>query len=190
MKLSDWARKEGISYQTAWRMWKQGKLPYPARQLPTDTILIDVPDDKTTSANVAVFTYSRVSSATNKDDLKRQKERCAAFAAAKGWTVDKQFSEVASGLNDKRKELSKILNNPPSKLVVEHKDRLTRFGFNYLELLLAKLGCEVVVINRDAEEEADLIKDMIAIVTSFCCRLYGMRRGLAKRKGIEKLVKA
>lgn len=81
------------------------------------------------------------------------------------------------------------VNSPPRKLIVEHKDRLTRFGFNYLELLLAKLGCEVVVINRDAEEEAGLIKDMIAIVTSFCCRLYGMRRGLAKRKGIEKLVK-
>jgi len=189
MKLSDWARKEGISYQTAWRMWKQNKLPYPARQLPTDTILIDVPDNISASSKQIVFTYSRVSSAAKKDDLRRQKERCANFAEAKGWTVDKQFSEVASGLNDKRKELNKILNSPPSKLIVEHKDRLTRFGFNYLELLLAKLGCEIVVINRDAEEEADLIKDMIAIVTSFCCRLYGMRRGLSKRKGIEKLIK-
>lgn len=188
MKLTDWAKKEGISYQSAWRMWKRNQLPYPARQLPTGTLLIDLPQQIETTKNETVYTYSRVSRAAKRDDLRRQKERCREFALARGWSIEREFSEVASGLNDKRKELSRVLNDPPAKLVVEHKDRLTRFGFNYLELLLRKLGCEIVVINRDAEEEADLMKDMIAIVTSFCCRLYGMRSGLAKRKQVERLV--
>jgi predicted site-specific integrase-resolvase len=74
---------------------------------------------------------------------------------------------------------------PPGRLVVSYKDRLTRFGFNYLEVLLKRLGWEIVVIHRDKEEKEDLMKDLIAIITSFCCRLYGLRRGHKKAKEIE-----
>lgn len=60
---------------------------------------------------------------------------------------------------------------------MEHKDRLTRFGFNYFELLLPKLGCELVVMDRDEEEKSDLMKDLVAIIYSFAARIYGLRRG-------------
>jgi len=60
-----------------------------------------------------------------------------------------------------------------------------RFGFNYFKTLLPKIGCEIIVINEDSEEESDLIKDMISIITSFCCRLYGLRKGQAKAKKIK-----
>jgi predicted site-specific integrase-resolvase len=54
---------------------------------------------------------------------------------------------------------------------------VTRFGFNYFELLLPKLGCELVVVDRYGEEKSDLMKDVIAIIYPFCARIYGLRRG-------------
>lgn len=156
-------------------------------QLPTGTIIVDC-ENTTTTANTHTYVYGRVSSHAKKDDLDRQMTRCREFCARNGWIIEKEFKEVASGLNDKRKKLNAILEKPPGRLVVEHKDRLTRFGFNYLETLLKKLGCEIIVLNRDFVEETDLIKDMAAILTSFCCRLYGMRRGMRKRKLVEEII--
>lgn len=89
-------------------------------------------------------------------------------------------------MNDSRKKLSELLQqDSPCRLVVEHKDRLTRFGFNFFEILLPKLGWDLIVINRDAEEQDDLLKDLVAVITSFCCRLYGLRRGTRKAKEIR-----
>jgi predicted site-specific integrase-resolvase len=131
-----------------------------------------------------------VSGYKNKADLDRQAERFVAFCAANGWTVEQVVKEVASGMNDKRPKLTKLLEQKPGRLVVEHKDRLTRFGFNYFDLLLPKLGCELVVINRDAEEQADLMKDMVAVVTSFFCRIYGLRHGINKVKALKEICSA
>ena len=83
-----------------------------------------------------------------------------------------------------------MLDSQPTTIVVEHKDRLTRFGFNYLDQLLPRLGCELIVINRDAIDENDLMKDLVSIITSFCCRLYGLRRGHNKAKIIRKELEA
>jgi predicted site-specific integrase-resolvase len=88
-------------------------------------------------------------------------------------------------MNDKRPKFLAMLETCPSHIVIENKDRLTRFGFNYLEVLLKKLGCEIIVLNRDQENETDLMKDLVSVITSFCCRLYGMRRGLNKAKLIK-----
>jgi predicted site-specific integrase-resolvase len=118
----------------------------------------------------------------------RQTERCQAFCAAKGLVVEQTIKEIASGVNDKRSKLLSLFDKIPKRIVVEHKDRLTRFGFNYFEKLLPLLGYELIVINRDFEEEKDLIKDMIAIVTSFCCRLYGLKRGKSKSKKIKEII--
>ena len=79
-----------------------------------------------------------------------------------------------------------MIDSNPSIIIIEHKDRLTRFGFNYLEKLLSKLNCQIIVVNRDTEDEKDLIKDLVAIITSFCCRLYGLRRGSKKAEVITK----
>ena len=91
-------------------------------------------------------------------------------------------------MNDNRKELNKLLEIKYKYIVIEHKDRLTRFGFNYLETLLSRLGTEIIVINRDKEDETDLIKDFISIITSYCCRLYGMRRCKTKKEKILEVI--
>ena len=89
--------------------------------------------------------------------------------------------EIGSGVNDNRPKLMKLLTDPGVTLiVVEHKDRLTRFGFNYLEQLLAMQGRRIEVINQAENGKEDLVQDFVSIISSFCARLYGQRR--AKRK--------
>lgn len=182
MKLSMWAKENGIAYITAWRWFKHGKLPVPAIKTATGMILVTPATAPTT---LPTFVYARVSSPAKKDDLERQAERAVAFCSAKGWPVEAVVKEVASGMNDNRHRLDKLLARGPARLVVEHKDRLTRFGFGYFDKLLPKLGWELVVMNRDSEAKDDLMKDLVAIITSFCCRLYGLRRGQKKAKEIK-----
>jgi len=185
MKLSDWAKQQGIAYITAWRWFKRGKLPVKAYKTPSGSILVEPNRPK---IKKRTWVYCRVSSHNKKDDLDRQVQRCISFCTANGWTIEKVVKEIASGMNDNRPKLTKLLEEPPDRLVIEHKDRLTRFGFRYFEILLPKLGCEIVVINRDAEERDDLLKDLVAIITSFCCRLYGLRRGRYKAKQIKETI--
>lgn len=189
MKLSTWAKQQGICYMTAWRWFRQGVIPVKATQLSTGTIIIQEENKNASSFTKRNVIYSRVSSANKKDDLQRQIQRCCDFAATQGIAIDKIYKEIASGMNDKRRELIRMLDSNPTIIVVEHKDRLTRFGFNYLEYLLKKQGCEIIVMNKDLENESDLIKDLISIVTSFCCRLYGLRRGKTTAKKIQNMVK-
>lgn len=185
MKLSTFAKQTGINYTTAWRWCKNDTMPCPWEQTETGTIIV-YPKKQRSNNITNTYTYSRVSSYPKKEDLKRQVKCCCEFCEASGWTVTKSFKEIASGMNDNRKQLNKLFNLDPARLVVEHKDRLTRFGFNYIETLLTKLGWEIIVINRDEEETEDLMKDLISIITSFCCKLYGLRRGKNKAKKVTK----
>lgn len=179
MKLSEWAKKQGLTYQTAFNLFKKNQIPGTVTQLASGTILVD---EQINAANLKTYIYCRVSSATKKDDLERQVKRCQDFCAANGWQVEKIIKEVASGMNDNRKKLNSLFDKNSKRIVVEHKDRLTRFGFNYIFNLLNLLNYEIIVINKDVEEEDDLLKDMISIITSFCCRLYGLRKGNNKAK--------
>jgi predicted site-specific integrase-resolvase len=182
MKLSDYAKSQGVSYRTAWSWWKKGIIK--GRQLPTGTILVDV-DARDTSAVVACI-YARVSSSENKSNLDSQAERLTQYAVAKGYTIYKVVKEVGSGLNDNRKKLNQILSDKSfTVLIVEHKDRLTRFGAHYIEILLSETGRKLELVNGVADDKEDLITDFAGVIKSFCSRLYGMPR--AKRK-TEKLI--
>ena len=120
MKLSDYAKKVGISYRTAWRWWKQGNLT--GYQLPSGTIIIT--DEYNSKPDVIACINARVSSAENKDNLDRQAERLKDYAIARGYKIYKVVKEIGSGLNDNRKQLGKILVDPNYNiLIVEHKDR-------------------------------------------------------------------
>ncbi len=185
MKLSQWAKQNGIAYQTAYTWFRSGILPVSSKQLPTGTILVYPELNEKTTKNTNVYIYTRVSTYERKDCLIGQISKCEEFAISSGLQIDHVIKEIASGMNDNRPKLIKMLENKPSHIIVENKDRLTRFGFNYLEVLLQQQGCEILVVNRDHEDEHDLMTDMISIITSYCCRLYGMRRGLHKAKQIS-----
>ena len=170
MKLSDYAKKIGVSYRTAWNHYKAGLIPN-AKKLPTGIIIVD---DEVSCAAERTAVYARVSSSENKSNLLSQSKRVQDFCAAKGWVVSVVVEECGSGLNDSRKKLQKLLlDKSVTRIVVEHKDRLTRFGFNYIQDLWHG---EIVIINEVVEDESDLMQDFVLLVTSFTERLYGRRR--------------
>lgn len=172
MKLSQYAKKIGVSYQTVWNWYKNGLIEN-AYQLPSGTIV--VPDDvDENSEQYGVILYARTSSSQNKNLLDGQVERLTNYAAAKGYKVKQIVKEFGSGLNDERKQLTKILQeNKYDKIIVEHKDRLTRFGFNWIQLLT---GNRIEVINETKEKDEDIVKDLISIIHCFSARIYGLRR--------------
>jgi hypothetical protein len=183
MKLSIWAKKQGINYHTAYKWFNAGLIPN-ATQLPTGTILVNESLD-TNEKEEKIVTYARVSNHSRKNELEYQVQRLNQFCLGKGYSIHKQYKEIASGMNDNRKQLWLMIESKPTIIVIENKDRLTRFGFNYLQKLLEKLGCKIIVINQDHEDEKDLLKDLVSIVTSFCCRIYGIRRAQNKINAIK-----
>lgn len=187
MKLSAWAKQKGLTYQTAWNLYKKNQIPN-AYALATGTIIVDVEKEKPNTKEHVVV-YARVSSSENKKYLDSQIQRVVDFCNAKGWNVHQSVKEVGSGLNDKRQQLLNILEQgKATKLVVEHRDRLTRFGFNFVKLVCDKMGCELIVVNETIDDKKELIDDFTAIITSFCARIYGMRRGSRKKTKIEEVI--
>lgn len=187
LKLSDYAKKVGVHWRTANRWFHNGQIPG-AYQLPSGTII--VPDEGGNKANDGItVVYARVSNSNRREtDLDTQAKRLVDYAIANGWTVDKVIKEVGSGLNDKRKQLDNLLrsNKQIKRIIIEHKDRLTRFGFNYLDILSDKMGFEIIIVNPTQDDKEDLLEDLINIITSFCARIYGQRRG---KRETEKLTK-
>lgn len=171
IRLPEWARRQGIAYVTAYRWSRLGKVPG-LHRAPSGRLFVEVDDPP---QGQAVVLYGRVSSSDQKTDLVRQMDRLRDFAAARGLTVTHQVSEVGSGLNGHRKKLSKLLaDSGIGTIVVEHRDRLTRFGFEYVEAALSAQGRTLLVVN-EGEQKLDLVQDFIDVVTSMCSRIYGRR---------------
>ena len=183
MKLSNWARQEGIQYKTAYHWFKNGILPVPARQLPTGTILV-YPDSP---ENRGAALYARVSSSDQKSDRDRPIARLSPYAAEHEMRVLTVIGEGGSGLNGHRPRLPSVLRDPKSgTILVEHRDRLARFGSEYIEAALAATGRSVVVVDPE-EVKDDLVQDMIDVLTSMCARLYDRR---SARNRAEKALQA
>lgn len=181
-KISEYAKLNHVQYRTVWNWINKGKVKI--ERTKTGRVLIVV-DEPVKDQTVAV--YARVSSSENKDNLERQAQRLIDYANAKGYKVEKVVKEIGSGLNDNRPKLQSLLADKSINLIlVEHKDRLTRFGFNYIQTLLANSNRTVEVVNNLESPKEDLIADFTSIITSFCARIYGQRR--SKRK-TEKLIK-
>lgn len=178
MKLSQYARQQGISYSTALRWWHQGVIR--GYQAPSGTIIVET-EGRQVERRERVVIYARVSSAEHKENLERQAERLVQYCMVRGYQVAQVVKEIAPGVNDSRPKLLALLKDrQATRIVVEHKDRLTRFGFRYLETLLELQGRTIEVVNVAENDNEELIDDLVAIVYSFAARLYGQRR--AKRQ--------
>ncbi len=190
MKLSVWAKKQGISYKTAWRLWAKGNLPVAAEQLATGTVIVKEPEAAYEVESSSAVLYARVSSSDQRKDLDRQLSRLVEYATSNGYQVKGAIKEVGSGLNGKRTKLLSILRDSSIKtIVVEHKDRLARFGFEYMEVLLNSSGRKIIVVD-ETEMKDDLVQDMMDVLTSFCARLYGRRSAKNKaKKALKELEK-
>jgi len=179
MKLSEYAKQVGVTYKTAYHWWQAGHLD--AYQLPTGTIIVR--EAHPVASGVAL--YARVSSADHKEDAARQMERLKADAAARGYQVTTEVTEIASGLNDERPKLKKLLQNPKiGILVVEHRDRLTRFGYSYIATLLEQQGRRVEAISP-SDTGDDLVDDFVSVITSMAARIYGRRKSRRRAEQIK-----
>ena len=134
--------------------------------------------------------YARVSTneQKNRGDLDRQINYIIREIIAKNPKNLKVFSEVGSGLNDNRTELKKLLdmvmNDEVDRIFILYKDRLTRFGFNYLEQICNKFGTEIIIISEEIQEKSiqeELAEDIISIIHSFSGKLYGMRNKIKEK---------
>src|SRR5256886_3453369 len=177
MKLSQYAKKAGISYKTAWRWYKAGTLD--AYQTPTGMVVVRDPQlEQSGTGRIAL--YARVSSADQKNDLARQVQRLRDYAAARGYQVAKEVTEIASGLNDNRPKFLKLLADPTiGTIIVEHRDRSTHFGWNYITTLMEAHGRRMEVVFPDDTPD-DLVNDFVSLLTSMAARI-DERRGSRRR---------
>ena len=128
--------------------------------------------------------YARVSThaQATRGDLDRQIQEVLAFAARHNPVGIEVIREVGSGLNDNRKQLNSllkaILNKEINRIFINYKDRLTRFGFKYIESVCAHAGTEIVIVSSETKEKSvqeELAEDLCAIIHSFSGKLYGIR---------------
>lgn len=182
IKLSEYAKNKSITYKTAWTHFKEGKIKGAYKD---ENSSIYIPLNKHIDYSKCAC-YSRVSSSSMKENLVRQQNRLEEFAMSNNYEIIKSIKEVASGMNDDRPKLNKLLNDESwNTLIIEHKDRLTRFGFNYIKLLLESKNKKILVINQMNEDKSDLMQDLISIIYSFSARMYGLRR----KKNREEVIK-
>ncbi|GAB2803774.1 IS607-like element IS1535 family transposase [Streptomyces chlorus] len=172
VKLSEWAARNGVHYQTAWTWAKEGRMPVPVVQTPSGTWLVT---ESVPQAAGRVVVYCRVSSGDQKADLERQVARTVQGAMSRALVVADVVTEVGSGLNGRRRKLHRLLADPGvGTIVVEHRDRLARFGVEHLEAALSASGRRLLVLDP-AESADDLVRDVTEVLTSMCARLYGRR---------------
>jgi putative resolvase len=174
VNLTEWAHAQGIHVTTAYRWYREGTLPVPARKVGR-LILVSPDTAAAMSAQNGAGLYARVSSHDQKADLDRQVARLSAWAAQAGLPGVRVEVEVGSGMNGSRARARRMLADPAaSVVVVEHRDRLGRMNTELVEAALAAHGRRLVVVD-DSEVTDDLVRDMIEVLTSFCARLYGRR---------------
>ena len=132
--------------------------------------------------------YARVSNRGQTDDLENQIEFLKTYVNARGQIVDEIITDIGSGLNYNRKKWNNLiedcLSGSISEIVIAHKDRFIRFGFDWFERLLKKQGVRIVIVNNEKlSPQEELVQDLISIIHVFSCRIYGLRKYKKKIKG-------
>ncbi|MFP3321305.1 MAG: IS607 family transposase [Acidilobus sp.] len=190
----------GISYPTLARWVREGKI----RAVRTAGGKYRIPESEVmriaeglpTSKEVRAVIYARVSSPNQKGDLEGQVQYLKQYCSSKGYSVIDALSDVASGLRADRKGLLKLLdyvvNRQVDVVVVTYKDRLARFGLEYLEYFLRQHGVRVEVVFGEEPKDShqELVEDMVEVVTSFAGKLYGVRSRRRRElvEGFKKLL--
>ena len=170
--------KYNISPQYLYALKKNGKVktkPF----LGSQVLILDPESD---DSDKSVCIYARVSTSKQKTDLENQIKFLRQYLVSKGLNPEYVYSDIASGMNEDRKGLnemmSDIVSGKISKVVISHKDRLTRFGFGYLKTIFSKYNTEIEVVNLEDEKsfQDELSEDLIAIIHHFSMKFCGKRK--------------
>jgi predicted site-specific integrase-resolvase len=189
MKAKEVMVKYGICRETLWRWVKNGKISY----IKTPTGRYDYIDKVLTSIdNKKTVIYARCSTSGQKENMERQIDRLKNYASAKGYVVDKVYSEIASALNYNRKEYRKlykeIISNNIKTVIIEYKDRILRIGFEDFEELCKLFNVELIVVDNseDKTKNKEIVEDLVSIIHHFSSKIYSLRKN---KKLIEDIVK-
>jgi excisionase family DNA binding protein len=200
LKPSEFCGIVGISYRTFKRWVSEGRIrvvrtPTGRIRVPYNEV-VEILGGKPSGGGVRAVIYARVSSSDQKSDLEKQIQYLTQYCSTKGYRAVDVLSDIASGLKTDRRGLLKLLNQVVNRqvdvVVVTYRDRLTRFGFEYLEHFFKQYGVRVEVAFGEEPKDTyqELVEDLIEIVTSFAGKLYGMRSHKKKRlvEGFKKLL--
>ena len=195
-KPNQFADMLGVSVKTLQRWDNDGKLI--ANRTPTDRRYYthkQYLDYVNESKRGKVVIYTRVSSSNQKDDLVNQVNFLQQYANAKGLIVDEIIEDLGSGLNYNRKKWNKLIdesiNGQVSKIIITHKDRFIRFGYDWFERFLLNLGVEIILVNNEKlSPQEELVQDLISIIHVFSCRIYGLRKYKTKIERDEEVVES
>ena len=174
----EYQKRYNISPQLFYLWRTTGKLQ--TKELVKNHHLVWVEDEPSNNHRV-VAVYGRVSTSKQKQDLSNQIDVLKKYVISNG-SNPKVFSDIGSGMNEKRPGLISLMNeiaqNKISKVVISHKDRLTRFGFGYLETIFKMYNTEIEIINLEDDKsfQEELTEDLIAIIHHFSMKFYGKRK--------------
>lgn len=184
-KPNEFAELLGVSVLTLQRWDNAGKLiayrtPTNRRYYTHEQYLEYKGIEVDTSERKTVI-YTRVSTSNQKDDLKNQVEFLKQFANARGMIVHEVIEDLGSGLNYNRKKWNQLIddcmNRQIDTILITHKDRFIRFGYDWFERLLAKFNVKIIVVNNESlSPQEELVQDIISILHVFSCRIYGLRK--------------
>lgn len=198
-KPKDFAELLNVSVKTLQR-WDRDKILV-AKRTPTDRRYYTydqylefkgVSNDSNTKKKII---YTRVSTNNQKDDLKNQVKFLLDFANAKGVIIDEVIEDIGSGLNYNRKKWNKLIEhcmeNKIDSIMVTHKDRFIRFGYEWFERFLGKYDVKIIVVNNETlSPNEELVQDIISILHVFSCKIYGMRKYKKKIEEDEEIAKS
>jgi predicted site-specific integrase-resolvase len=179
VKSKEFKKILGLSNQALYERRKKGSLKFKIVNGVYFYWLEEKIETDTTRQNVI---YCRVSNTKQKDDLDKQEQVLKEYAISNGFKVDYIFKDIASGMNESRKDLNELIKlvveNKVNKVFISYKDRLTRFGYNYFEYIFKMFGTEIEVVNLTKEEDfqTELTQDLISIIHHFSMKMYSNRR--------------
>jgi len=185
MNISEAAKYVGRTVSTLQRWEREGVLTPTSRTLTNRRLYTHAQLDaflgyRKISVPTRIIVYCRVSSRSQKPDLKNQRRVLEDFCIARGIANPEWFEEIGGGLNFKRQKFTAIMeaieNGEVKSLIIAHKDRLTRFGFDWFEALCKRKDCELLVLNNEfLSPEQEMVQDLMTIIHCFSSRLYGLR---------------
>ena len=179
LKSKEFKKALGLSNQALYERRKKGSLKF---KIINNVYFYWLEESIETDINRFNVIYCRVSNTKQKDDLDKQEQILKEYAISNGYKVDYIFKDIASGMNENRKDLNEliklVIENKVNKIFISYKDRLTRFGFNYFEYIFKMFGTEIEVVNLTKEEDfqTELTQDLISIIHHFSMKMYSNRR--------------
>ena len=195
------AKELGVTIDTLRRWEKEGKITSERtvgghRRYDLEQVQTYFNQKKNKKIEKLAIGYARVSTPSRKSDLERQKQLLELYCASKGWKY-KIIEDIGSGLNYEKKGLKELIfhieNNQISHLVLNYKDRLLRFGSEIIFEMCRLHNVEVVILNEDEQKtyEAELVEDVLSVITVFSAKLYGSRSHKNKKiiESSEKMFK-